>query len=323
MNALSGSELEARELLVDQASTDDFVQLIQIAGLDPKKHLRFADWSGVDFSGCDLRGFDFTGARLRNCNFEGALVEGARFDQAEINGANLRKAADWKAYVKSWALPAKPVRDDHLPPGAVFMDAPFGPELVVFPAGTFMMGSNLNNQGPEHEVTIPHPVAVGLFAVTVEEWSAAFDDRGVKRYPTGSGTFPERWRYPAVQVSWYDAKAYVKWLSHKTGKRYRLLSEAEWEYICRAKATERSMRWPEPDSLDLYRIAEWCEDCWNADYLGKPESLRQTGGAWAVGDTSLRVVRGRVVNAPGWRTRYVPNNRSFSLGFRVARALMI
>ena len=71
MSALSQLELEARERRVDEAPTDDFAELIRIAGLDPKKHLRFADWSGVDFSGSDLRGFDFTGARLIGCNFKG------------------------------------------------------------------------------------------------------------------------------------------------------------------------------------------------------------------------------------------------------------
>ena len=85
MSALSQLELEAREQAVDAAETDDFAELIRIAGLDPKKHLRFADWSGVDFSGSDLRGFDFTGARLIGCNFKGARIEGARFDQALID----------------------------------------------------------------------------------------------------------------------------------------------------------------------------------------------------------------------------------------------
>jgi formylglycine-generating enzyme required for sulfatase activity len=95
MNALSQVDMEERERLVDVAPTDNFVDLIRIAGLDPEKHLRFADWSGVDFSGCDLRGldlgdgklrrFDFTGARLICCNFKDARIEGARFDQALID----------------------------------------------------------------------------------------------------------------------------------------------------------------------------------------------------------------------------------------------
>ena len=72
MSALSQTELEARERLIDSFRTNDFKYLLQIAKLDPKKHLRFADWSDVDFSGSDLRGFDFTGARLIGCNLRRA-----------------------------------------------------------------------------------------------------------------------------------------------------------------------------------------------------------------------------------------------------------
>src|SRR6516165_7743401 len=115
MSALvtSLASFEARERLVDNARTQDFAELIRIAGLDPKKHLRFADWSGVDFSGSDLRGFDFTGAKLIGCNFKEARIERARFDQALIDEVrpgtelepgrtNLWAAKDWERFVKSW-----------------------------------------------------------------------------------------------------------------------------------------------------------------------------------------------------------------------------
>src|SRR6516225_7501425 len=87
---------------VAYAETNDFAELAQLAGLDPKKHLRFADWSGVNFASCDLRGFDFTGARLNGCKFDNAHIDGARFDQAEIANTNLQAARDWKAHVKNW-----------------------------------------------------------------------------------------------------------------------------------------------------------------------------------------------------------------------------
>ena len=120
MSALSQLELEARNRRIDEAETDDFAELIRIAGLDPKKHLRFADWSGVDFSGCDLRGFDFTGARLIGCNFKDAWIEGARFDQALIDEArpgekvdrgrtDLRAAKDWVSV--NWRRRNKPRRN--------------------------------------------------------------------------------------------------------------------------------------------------------------------------------------------------------------------
>jgi hypothetical protein len=83
---------------VASAETDDFAELIKLAGLDPGKHLRFADWSDVNFAGCDLRGFDFTGARLNGCKFDSARIDGARFDQAEIASTNLQAARDWKAH---------------------------------------------------------------------------------------------------------------------------------------------------------------------------------------------------------------------------------
>ncbi len=105
---------------VVEAETENFADLIRGSGLDPQRHLRFADWSGVNFSGADLRGFDFTGARLHGCEFAGALIAGARFDHAELGMvermtgawrrdnphvpgvvgavADLRKAADWYEY---------------------------------------------------------------------------------------------------------------------------------------------------------------------------------------------------------------------------------
>ena len=85
-------QLIERARKVIDAKTDMFTDLIRISRLDPRKHLRYADWSGVDFSGCDLRGFDFTGARLLGCNFSEALIEAACFDQAEIDHVSLYPA---------------------------------------------------------------------------------------------------------------------------------------------------------------------------------------------------------------------------------------
>ena len=111
---------QERACNVENARTNNFKSLIQLSGLDPTKHLRFADWSGVDFSGCDLNGYDFTGARLHGCNFKGARIVGARFDQAELGAvlhqpdrgphapakhtpmANLRDAEDWDYHVSTW-----------------------------------------------------------------------------------------------------------------------------------------------------------------------------------------------------------------------------
>ena len=134
---------------VRKARTDDFREMLRIGNLDPARHLRFADWSGISFRDCDLRDFDFTGARLHNCDFTDALINGARFDQAEISGANLNAARDWKAHARHWTLPQEAVRnaDRSLPLFEPFQDAPFAPQMVVVPAGEFMMGSPAGEPG--------------------------------------------------------------------------------------------------------------------------------------------------------------------------------
>ena len=111
--------------------------------------------------------------------------------------------------------------------------------MVVVPAGSFIMSSPASEpkreafEGQQHPVTIARPFTVGRFAVTFDEWDACVADGGCNGYkPNDEGW--GRGRRPVVNVSWNDAKAYVEWLSHKTAKSYRLLSEAEREYIARA-----------------------------------------------------------------------------------------
>ena len=138
-------------------------------------------------------------------------------------------------------------------------------ELVVVPAGSFTMGSPSSeggrgdDEGPQHRVTITAPFAVGKHEVTRGEFAQFVEATG---HSTGNscwtyeyGEWEERsgrgWedpgfrqdgREPAVCVNWGDAKAYVGWLSRKTGERYRLLSEAEWEHAARA-GTRLSRYW--------------------------------------------------------------------------------
>jgi formylglycine-generating enzyme required for sulfatase activity len=125
----------------------------------------------------------------------------------------------------------------------VFQDAPFAPEMVMVPPGRFMMGSKggegYKDERPRHEETIPRALAVGRYPVTFEEWDFAQSDKEWKRLTGVKARKPkdEGWgreRRPVIDVSWDDAQAYTTWLSHKTGQPYRLLSEAEWEYACRA-----------------------------------------------------------------------------------------
>jgi formylglycine-generating enzyme required for sulfatase activity len=334
----SGAGWLERAQRVANAKTDDFAELIRLAGLDPGKHLRFADWSDVNLAGCDLRGFDFTGARLNGCRFDGARIDGARFDQAEIADTNLPAARDWKAHVKNWRRAPTVTSDDHLPVGAVFQDAPFGPEMVAVPAGKFMMGSPENEperiswEGPQHEVTFARPFAVGRDAVTRGQFAAFVNATGHKAAgPWRKPGFALDDTHPVVRISWDDARAYAAWLKKITGRPYRLLAEAEWEYAARA-GTPTPFWWgasitPEqanydgnyvyegggskgeyrqgtvpagsfdPNPWGLYNVHgnvwEWCEDTWHDNYDGAPID----GSAWI---SKEKEGSGRVVRGGSW-----------------------
>jgi formylglycine-generating enzyme required for sulfatase activity len=125
-----------------------------------------------------------------------------------------------------------------------FRDCATCPEMVVLPAGEFMMGSpeselgRDSNEGPQRKVVIDRPFAVGKFEVTFAQWDACAAEGGCKHKPGDEGW--GRGKRPVINVSWHDAMQYVAWLSSKTGKAYRLPTEAEWEYAARGvtKATD-------------------------------------------------------------------------------------
>jgi formylglycine-generating enzyme required for sulfatase activity len=243
-------------------------------------------------------------------------------------------------------------------PGREFRDcADVCPLMVMVPAGDFMMGSppgeagRSNDEGPQRKVRFDWPFAVGKFEVTFAEWDGCVTGGGCAHRPSDQGW--GKGRRPVIDVSWHDAKEYVAWLSRKTGKAYRLLSEAEWEYAARAGTTTRYAfgdtisrsqaqfsegLWGSAKQTvevgtfaanvwglhDMHgNVWEWVEDNWHPEYLGGPLD----GSVWQEGDVSLRLLRGGSWNfAPGGlrsagRNWNLPTFRSSYVGFRVSRTL--
>ena len=183
---------------------------------------------------------------------QNALARNRRVDRG--NADALRKRDETQATARVEA-------ETQMPAGTTFRDCEDCPEMVVVPAGSFEMGSSyqdgfhrLESEKPVHQVTIAAPFAVGKYEVTRGEFSRFVSETG---YSTGNSCrtreevgeihgwqlrhgrdwrspgFRQTDRHPVVCVNWNDAKAYIAWLSRKTGEEYALLSESEWEYAAR------------------------------------------------------------------------------------------
>ncbi|MGF1526958.1 MAG: SUMF1/EgtB/PvdO family nonheme iron enzyme [Candidatus Competibacterales bacterium] len=234
----------------------------------------------------------------------------------------------------------------------IFHDQPEGPPMAIIPPGTFTMGSRHRGDGDNrpHGVQISQPLAVGVYTLTFAEYDRFCNATG-QRPPEDQGW--GRGQRPVIGISWDDAKAYARWLGEQTGRPYRLLTEAEWEYACRAGAW-RPYWWGNgisferacyggmdpaqsrhtlpvdafsPNPWGLYQmhgnVWEWCEDVYRKDIsVGdvQVDPLYDVGSSW------------RVCRGGGWysaagdlrasrRYSWSPTGRRTSLGMRLARVL--
>ena len=236
--------------------------------------------------------------------------------------------------------------------------------MVIVPAGVFRRGSpsreegRREDEGPVRQVKISTKFAVGVYEVTLDEWRACVEDDGcggylINDHDRAGGRRPMTW------VSWLDAQSYVAWISRKTGREYRLLSESEWEYVARAGTSTRystgdiistdlanyngSYQYDnlpmggyrkqtvkvgtfKPNEFGLYdvhgNVREWVEDC-EGSYDEAPNDgsvQREFAGCW-------RAMRGGSWDDGPRRLRSAHREwhwetvRLSTLGFRVARSL--
>jgi formylglycine-generating enzyme required for sulfatase activity len=269
------------------------------------------------------------------------------------------------AVANIWPYVLTAGQEQALKPGDSFKEcASDCPEMIVVPAGSFTMGSpptekgRHDSEGRQHPVTIAKPFAVAKYQATFADWDACVTGGGCNSYkPSDQGW--GRGQQPVMNVSWEDAQQYVAWLSEVTGKTYRLLSEAEYEYATRAR-TQTAYPWGNDIKLNgtamancvgcgskwdniqtapvgsfasnkfgLYdmvgNVFEWTEDCVHGNYNDAPTD----GSAWITGgDCSVRILRGGSFGSTPDDLRSAVRggnttvDQGDGIGFRVGRTLV-
>ncbi len=234
---------------------------------------------------------------------------------------------------------------EHLSKVQRFKDCADCPEMVVIPAGNFQMGGKDTDESPVHRVHIKS-FAMGRTEVTQAHWQAVMGNNPSIFKQCGPDC-------PVGYVSWDDAQEFIRKLNAKTGKQYRLPSEAEWEFVCRAGGQHEycgsddlnSVGWyggggyansqqksnrvatKQGNALGLYDMSgnawEWVQDGYHDNYNGAPTD----GSAWETGGGQRRVLRGGSANRyphfarAAYRLRSFPEARDDDYGFRLARML--
>jgi len=318
------------------------------------------EWARVDkASVVELETFVRRHGASPEADYARARIDNLKPQVAAAAPPPVRPAAPPKADPPQPAVAVSPAPKD------TFKDCAECPEMVVVPAGEFTMGSPPNeaerssDEGPQRKVTLAKPFGVGKFEVTFAEWDACVAAGGCKHKPNDHGW--GKGKRPVIDVSWDDAKEYLSWLAKKTGRPYRLLSEAEWEYAARAGTTTTfstgrtittdqanfdgnatyggsakgvyrhktievgSLNKPNAFGLhDMHgNVWEWVEDCYQDNYNGAPTD----GSAKLSASCSSRVVRGGSSYfypqdlRSADRDRSSPDDRYSFRGFRVARTL--